>query len=341
MQTSENRITILVASDDRYCPIVSVSLLSLVRNSKHDVKIYIACFRKYEKDVKRCIDVLYNDIAHLNLMIDIKIEQLVINEEDYPMFVMPKETSKHITASTFIRLLMPSLIPEDKCIYLDCDTIILSDLWELFKVSLEDNYIAGVSYDRYYGDYKYTLGISKDSPYVNAGVLLYNLKQLRKDNVEKDFIRQITKLKDGKLVCADQDIINFVCQNKILRLDFRFNFIPKSYCYEDKLPFPMLSNCVVLHFADVYKPWNSLYIPYKWAFWENCLLSSYSNKVWQMLFSHFKNTKISRTQIIKQFVLSKISIGKEKRKRALMLYNAYIRINTFCKFYRLLFIDNI
>ena len=52
------------------------------------------------------------------------------------------------------------------------------------------------------------------NPYINAGVLLINLKLWRKDNLSFKLTDAIEKNKENFLL-GDQDAINFVCKNKI------------------------------------------------------------------------------------------------------------------------------
>ncbi len=45
--------------------------------------------------------------------------------------------------TTYYRLLLPKLLDFDKVIYIDSDTIVLSDLFELYNHDLSDSLVAG------------------------------------------------------------------------------------------------------------------------------------------------------------------------------------------------------
>jgi len=104
------------------------------------------------------------------------------------------EQGKYISASTYIRLNLPSVFPKmDKLLYLDGDTIILGDLAELYNLDMSDRAIAG-SLD--YGlcvdsikwekvEYVRRTLPNYETEYLNAGVLLMNLAELRRIGFER------------------------------------------------------------------------------------------------------------------------------------------------------------
>ena len=91
----------------------------------------------------------------------------------------------HTSSVTYYRLSLPKIISEDRCIYLDTDTIVLSDLSELFSLLSDEMLIAGVKAAGYYWpeeslkEKAKKLQINTFDAYVNAGVLVMNLKLMR------------------------------------------------------------------------------------------------------------------------------------------------------------------
>ena len=179
----------------------------------------------------------------------------------------------HITTPTFFRLRMPGLLKEyDTCIYLDGDTIVCEDLQSLYTIDLQDNYIAGVPAFAYYkneDEQKKRLGLDKDMTfqYINAGVLLINLKKMREDNIEDQFMR----LLDNNYTSQDQDILNVACYGRIQLLPYKYNVMTKYSKYElDSFPLSVVPydiingtvNPVIIHYADRIKPWNNRNSPY-------------------------------------------------------------------------------
>ena len=96
-------------------------------------------------------------------------------------------------------------------LWLDCDTIVLDDISDLFSVDLSGFYYAGVMEP----------AKSKDVfRYINAGVLLCNLELLRGMCKEQEMIAFLNVC---KLQWVDQDIINLLCQGRIRVIESIYN----------------------------------------------------------------------------------------------------------------------
>lgn len=131
------------------------------------------------------------------------------------------ELGKYISASTYIRLKIPSIFSRiDKMLYLDGDVIITGDLAELYDLDMYGYAIAGsidygicvesTKWDKV--EYIRKTMPNYETDYINAGVLLMNLSELRKIGFEKT----CQKLYDGRtdFIFADQDIVNFALIGK-------------------------------------------------------------------------------------------------------------------------------
>ena len=96
-------------------------------------------------------------------------------------------------------------------LWLDCDTIVLDDISDLFSVDLSGFYYAGVMEP----------AKSKDIfRYINTGVLLCNLDMLRDSGKE---IEIIDFMNTYRLNFPDQDAINLLCQGKLRLIDSMYN----------------------------------------------------------------------------------------------------------------------
>ena len=183
---------------------------------------------------------------------------------------MNRRKSFH-TQTTFYRLVTPLFIDSDRIIHLDGDTLTFKDLNEMYNLDFNDNYILGL-YDYLSKGVDY-LGI-KSNIYINAGVILINLKKIREDNKTFELINLANKKIDLK--SEDQTILNYILHPKIGRLNSKyciFNFEDSSdiKVYIDKLrtKIPIeeveeaLKNPTIIHNVVCYpKPWdiNTLYI---------------------------------------------------------------------------------
>ena len=136
----------------------------------------------------------------------------------------------YYTNATYYRFFIPALFPEyDKVFYLDSDIIVLGDISELYEVDLCDNLIGAVQEEvmsivQVFGNYvEKGLGIEVNK-YFNAGVMLMNLKELRKIRIEEKFIDLLGKFKFE--VTQDQDYLNVLCENRVTYFDLAWNKCP-------------------------------------------------------------------------------------------------------------------
>jgi lipopolysaccharide biosynthesis glycosyltransferase len=142
------------------------------------------------------------------------------------LFVKTVRKISYITSTTYYRLLIGDILPEEfeKCIYLDIDICVCKDLSELFNINIGDNYIAGVVAPGYYFAEEKNckrLNLSSMKQYVNAGMLIMNLKKIREDNMTEKFIELLKK----NYIDRDQDVINVACYGKILTLPPKYNVL--------------------------------------------------------------------------------------------------------------------
>ena len=150
----------------------------------------------------------------------------------------------------YYRAFIARLFPQyDKGIYVDSDTILLDDIGQLYDVDLGENAIAArvdpkvAMVPEFVGYVEKALDIpAKD--YVNSGVILMDLKKLRKLH----YITRMTDLikKDADLVAPDQDYLNVILKGKIKKLDKCWNMQPEG---EDE------KGAKLLHFNLSKKPW--------------------------------------------------------------------------------------
>ena len=135
------------------------------------------------------------------------------------------------TPYTFLRLFADRLteIP-DKVIYLDTDTVACGDVGELFAVDLEDAELGGVR-DRYGCHF---FGIN----YLNAGVLLLNMKRIRETKL---FEKALAACAKRKIFLPDQTALNRYAKKKKI-LSRRYN---EQKCWRE--------DTVIRHFSMTIK----------------------------------------------------------------------------------------
>ena len=203
---------------------------------------------------------------------------------------------------------MPSLFPKlNKILYIDADTIITEDLSELYNTDITNYYVAGVR--DYWAitnnpDYQSIIGIKSMDQYINSGVLLMNLDAMRKDNVEDKFNQYIDKNHcSGKHIGKfhDQDVINYVCHDKILHIPLKYNAMHAClydyYCVEvHKWDISLFNNIkdfygkkeweeavkspTIIHFLGGHRPWRTpKKLPASSVWWKYAKKTDFFNEI--------------------------------------------------------------
>jgi lipopolysaccharide biosynthesis glycosyltransferase len=133
------------------------------------------------------------------------------------IFKYVKEWKK--TYTVYYKLLLPLMFPElERIIFLDGDTIIFKDLSEMYDLPFNNNYVLGYPFHTPYIIDQ--LGI-KPKHYVNGGVLLFNIAEIRKNNMDLELLLYTLRNKE-KLIFLEQDTLNYVYNEKIGLLPFKF-----------------------------------------------------------------------------------------------------------------------
>ena len=238
-------IPIFFSTDDNYIPYLDVAIASLIENASNGFSYRIVVLNTglKEDNVKK---VMQNEKDGF------KIDFVDISEDVERIKSRLKDVY-HFSVVTYYRLFIASLFPQyDKVIYLDCDLVVLGDVSSLYSVDLGDN-ILGAAPEQFVQNTKefriyanQALGVDADG-YVNAGVLLMNLKEFRKNKIEEQFINLITNY-DFDLLDPDQAYLNYLCFGKIHVLPNGWNKEPMPLICEGKKN--------IVHYALYKKPWQ-------------------------------------------------------------------------------------
>jgi lipopolysaccharide biosynthesis glycosyltransferase len=141
-----------------------------------------------------------------------------------------------ISSGAYLRLMLHRLLPElDKILYTDVDVLFRDDLTEIWQTDLTDYVLAAVkgtvncsdkwewNSDRPYWHWLEDM----KGKYINSGVLLLNLAEVRRRNLEEEW----SKWAKERLYYQDQDILNLTCKGAILYLPLKYNRF--AYIEED------------------------------------------------------------------------------------------------------------
>lgn len=208
-------LNIVYSSDDNYCEYMGVSIKSLFSNNEEfrNITVYI----------------LDNKISDLNkdrilrLAKEYKREIFFIEFSDIEKKA-GTELSNDRSLSMYSRLFLGSILPNsiDKIIYMDCDSLVLSSLKQLWELDINNYLVAGVN-DIISSYNKKSIGIY-DEKYVNSGFLLINLKRWREENQEEEMKQFIYRF-GGNVPKHDQGVINGTMHDSMLLIEPKYNSI--------------------------------------------------------------------------------------------------------------------
>lgn len=259
-----NAIPIILSADNNYSGQMYVTIFSILESSHNSNYDFYLTVPENFSETNRL------KIKKLEKKGKSKINFVEIRDD----FKDTKNTIKRISTPTYYRLLAERFIPQEysKCIYIDVDTIVCKDLKCLYEIDLGDNIIGGVREAPIAKTKEIRakeLNLPDCENYINAGVLLINLKKIREEHLTQKFITT-SKL---ELRNQDQDVINLVCYKKIKPLHCKFNASPRNLF--DKRAELVYSKAeieeakldpVIIHYADKCKPWNSS-VPFSELWW--------------------------------------------------------------------------
>ncbi|MEG0723403.1 MAG: glycosyltransferase family 8 protein [Akkermansia sp.] len=133
------------------------------------------------------------------------------------------------TTATYYRLSLAECLPLniDRVLYLDIDVVFARDVSELYHTDFDGNMLAAVETTEdvlpaALARMEKEVGLVYPCQYFNAGVILYNLKEIRELDFEKEVLQYACE-NIAHLTWQDQDIINHMFFQKILPLHPRWN----------------------------------------------------------------------------------------------------------------------
>lgn len=261
-------IPVFFAVDNRYIPFLGVALKSLIDNTS--------------KENKYAIKILYTSVTEENKKRIKKYEQENVTIEFVDLNKQLNEikeklyTRNYFSNTTYYRLFIPELYPQyDKAVYIDSDTICLADIADLYNVDMEDNLIAGVSDGavqsiEIFQDYvEKVVGVSDYNNYFNAGVIVMNLKELRKYKFKEKFIYLLEKVRYE--VAQDQDYLNRLCKGRVKIIDYAWNRMPIMGNRDGEIN--------IIHYNLGSKPWYFDDILYQEYFWKYAEKTEFYNEI--------------------------------------------------------------
>jgi len=274
----EQPISIVSAADDKYALPLAVTIRSAIdsvgRNQRVDVYI---------------LDGGLSNDSKARLLRSWQAPNVNVSWLSPPIAqIADLKTDNHLNLVTYLRLFMPSLLPQqlERVIFLDADLLIQNDISKLWNTELGDAPIAAViDYATPYLNTRETigrasfcdrnpekcqpvpnyreLGLKGSAGYFNAGVMVVNLKKWR----EIDILRKATDIvrkHTAHVRYCDQYALNILFSEKWKPLDPRWNQNTIAWAWKDdtESPFDAGSHRLlrkdpwIVHFTWINKPWH-------------------------------------------------------------------------------------
>ena len=305
------KINIAYAPDDKYINQTVVSMMSAVQNNKDNEVEFIILYS------------LLSDanIAKLHSVPDSKIRMVKMDESVFDKLPL----SHWVTVQAWFRIMLPDICKDlDKILYLDCDTLILGNLQELFELDLTGKYLAGVK--DVWGVEKYTKRLSMESDvYINSGMILFNCDFCRQQN----FFEKVVEFanNNSKIIeFCDQDSINKIADTQKIVLNPKYNFMDtwwRNGYYEfegdeEKEYLQAKQNPVIVHLTGRKPAFKGCGNAFKDEWWKYAKLTDIYNE----LVEDYENSELpkEKTSILKQiFSIKNEYNGKQKKKAITIL----------------------
>ncbi len=235
-------MNILFTFDRNMIAPLSAALYSLAAtNVRSDLELYLvhgfpACDELFR------LQTFCNDI-------ELRTQFIEISNNAYSEIWGTLRDEPHISSAALYRCSLGSILPKTvtRVLYLDCDTLVLSSLAELYDRDLGGSIVAAYQVGNALHE---DLGVGP-SQYFSSGVMLIDLNLWRKQNVEKRVFEVLTTMSD-RLVWHDQCALNIALAGQVMGCERRYNytFYPTRLIGDFEVP-------VILHFAGSVKPWTA------------------------------------------------------------------------------------
>lgn len=241
---------IVIVSDESYTQHAAVMLCSLFETNPDKIfAIYfftIDISKEGQQHLSQLCEKYKSTISFIVCPIE-KISDLPIGQWNIIMY---------------LKLFMPQLLPTsiERCLFLDVDMIINSDIAKLYHTDLSNNVIAATEDIPDCIKHKQRIGLQQDDLYINSGVMVCDLSKWRIME-QKQPIFDFTHTIASKIL-NEQDVIALYFKNNIKTLPIRWNMVTFYYMRKPKIfnkYLPQLKeakrNPGIIHFACPIKPW--------------------------------------------------------------------------------------
>lgn len=223
-------IRVLYQFNEKYAPYAGVAITSVFENNKDidDIVVYILGEDLSEQSCNR-----FQELGT-------QYGRKIIFKETKALIQQMKEwglPSYRDSYAANIRLFLPLFLEDDveRILYMDADTVVEGSIKEFFQMEMGD-YALAMALDSLGYDHKLDIGMKEEDAYYNSGVILFDMINWKKKDCTNRIICHVRETKIT-YTSPDQDLLNVVCKDDILRLMPKYNMQPVHLAFPVKTYF--------------------------------------------------------------------------------------------------------
>lgn len=284
---SEKAIPIVLAANESFAPYMNVFIKSLVENNRDNLLDIIVL----HQDIKSETQTIIKTDNCISDKVSIRFYDVKSYFKNLKLYI-----DQHLSLETYFRLAIQEILADyEKVLYLDSDMVVLDNIAELYAMDIEGYALMGAKDIDYLGNCKISskpvdyalnkLKLNSEFDYMQAGVLIFNLKKMREMYTVQDLL-DIAGSYNWKH--HDQDVLNYAFRGKIKFLPQRWNVVMNwkqnslsRMNIMSKAPASLYNEYIearkspyIVHYAGFQKPWNVEICDYANEFWKYARLTS-------------------------------------------------------------------
>ncbi len=276
-----NNVPICFAANDKYVPLMAVTIQSIIENSNPENNYDIVILMTSINDENQVnLRKLIADKPNFSIRF-INVGPYVFG---YSFYTESDPTNTKFSDEIYYRVLVPALMPSYKeVIFLDADVVVLEDIANILNYDYSNSLIGAVRdyegisncYNKNYERTKYRiseLNIKNFDNYVLSAVLVMNPQKFNEKFDVKDLLN-LAVSKNWKQY--DQDLLNVLCQDSTTIIDAGWNFMEDIYGTYHSLPKPLFNEFLesekhpkIIHYSGSRKPWIKIDSKFNKYFWK-------------------------------------------------------------------------
>lgn len=205
--------------NEKYAPYAAASIASLLENNRdaEEINVYILGENLAEESIDK-LSLYIEQNQRKVYFFDTRniVEQM--KSWGMPTYRGSYAANMRLFFAEFVDVTITRML------YLDADTIVNGSLKNLMDIDLQGNVVA-MAVDSLGGFHKADIGLEESDSYYNSGVILFDMDAWRKGKITEKIVDHILHRR-AQYPSPDQDLLNIVCKDRILKLMPQYNFQP-------------------------------------------------------------------------------------------------------------------